>query len=156
MAVTADGFEDIQEWAAALMARLAPAQRSRLNKRVAQELRASQVNRIASQRNPDGSPYEPRRAKNLRGKKGTIRRKMFTKLRQARHLRAQGYGDSAVVAFTAASARVARVHQLGLQDKPRPNTRAVRYAVRQLLGFSRQDRALILDAYAHHLSGEGL
>lgn len=156
MALTDEGFDDIQEWVGTLLARLAPAQRSRLNRRVAQELRRSQMDRIASQRNPDASPYQPRRVKNLRGKKGTIRRKMFAKLRQAKHLRAQGFADSAVVGFTPAAARVARVHHYGLQDKPGPKARAVRYAARQLLGFSRRDRALIFDSYAKHLSGEGL
>ncbi|WP_459614356.1 phage virion morphogenesis protein [Bordetella sp. 2513F-2] len=155
--MSAGTFEDVAEWAAGLMARLSPAERRRVNRLVAVELRRAQSDRIAAQRNPDGSTYAPRRArKNLRGKTGHIRRKMFTRLRTARYLKAQATESTALVGFTGATARIARIHQYGLRDRPSPGMPDVRYAVRALLGFTGADRARILDAYARHLAGLGL
>jgi phage virion morphogenesis protein len=83
---------------------------------VATYLRRSQAERIAAQRNPDGSPYEPRKPR-LRNKKGAIRRTMFEKLRQAKRLRKTATAQSATVTIGGRSARIARVHQYGLRDK---------------------------------------
>jgi phage virion morphogenesis protein len=148
---------DVQTWAMGLMARLAPGEQRKVNRAVAMVLRASQSARIAAQKSPDGAAYPARRpGKNLRGKKGRIRGKMFQKLRTARYLRATATAEEAIVGFSGQVARIARVHQEGLMDKPTPKSRAVRYAVRTLLGFSEEDRKRILEAYANQLAGRGL
>lgn len=152
-----DDFSDVQAWAAALMAQLRPAERRRVNRAVAVELRRSEGQRIAAQQNPDGTPYAPRRAKkNLRGKAGAIRRRMFTRLRTARYLRVQATDTEAIVGYSGATARLALVHQEGRSDRPAPGQKPVRYPRRKLLGFTQQERDAVLDTLARHLAGHGL
>ena len=152
-----DEFSDVQAWAAALLAQLRPAERRRVNRAIAVELRRSEGQRIAAQQNPDGTPYAPRRIKkNLRGKSGAIRRRMFTRLRTARYLRVQATDSEAIVGFTGAAARLALVHQEGRTDRPAPGQRPVRYPRRKLLGFTQQERDMVLDTLARHLAGHGL
>ncbi|MFN3733247.1 phage virion morphogenesis protein [Comamonas testosteroni] len=57
----ADALEQLAEWATPLLQRMEPAGRRAAMLEVATYLRKSQAQRIADQRNPDGSPYEPRR-----------------------------------------------------------------------------------------------
>lgn len=148
-----DGLIELQDWAAGLLARLSPAERRRANRLVANAVRRAATARIAAQRNPDGTPYAPRRrAKNLRGKRGHLKRKMFARLRTARYLRVHATTDEALIGFTGRVARIARIHQHGGRDRPAPGAPEVRYAVRRLLGFSPEVRALILDTYAAHLA----
>ncbi|MCD0498540.1 phage virion morphogenesis protein [Achromobacter sp. MY14] len=152
-----DDFSDVQAWAAALMAQLRPAERRRVNRAVAVELRRSESLRIATQQNPDGTPYAPRTAKkNLRSKVGGIRRRMFSRLRTARYLRVQATDTEAIVGYTGSIARIALVHQEGRTDQPAPGQKAVRYPRRKLLGFTRQEREAVLDTLARHLAGHQL
>jgi len=152
-----EDFSDVQAWASALMAQLRPAERRRVNRAVAVELRRSQGQRIAAQQNPDGTPYAPRRAKkNLRGKVGAIRRRMFTRLRTARYLRIQASETEAIVGYSGAVARIALVHQEGRTDRPAPGQKQVRYPRRKLFGFTQQERDNVLDTLARHLAGHGL
>lgn len=151
----ADPLQQFEQWAGGLLAKMEPAARTRLTRAVAKALRRSQQQRIAQQRNPDGSPFEPRKPKpRLRDKSGRLKRQhtMFAKLRQARFLRATGTAEAAVVAFTGRAARIARVHQYGLIDAVAPGGPRVRYPVRELLGFSAADRALVRDLLVEHLS----
>ncbi|MEX7588584.1 phage virion morphogenesis protein, partial [Klebsiella pneumoniae] len=76
-------------------------------------------------------------------KKGRIKREMFAKLRTNRYMKASGNDSAAVVEFTGKVQRIARVHQLGLKDKPFPKSAAVEYPQRQLLGFIDDDRQLV-------------
>jgi phage virion morphogenesis protein len=48
-----------------------------------------------------------------------------------------------VVEFTGKVQRIARVHQLGLKDKPSPKSATVEYPQRQLLGFDDDSIQLI-------------
>lgn len=142
-----DDLDQLSRWADRLLWQLAPAQRRVLARRVATELRRSQSRRIREQRNPDGSPFQPR--KNLRKRKGRIRRKaMFAKLRQARYMRTAASADEASVFFAGRVARIARVHQQGAMDTVARGGPRIRYPRRELIGFTRSDaeqlRALIL------------
>lgn len=145
----------VEEWAEALLSRLSPAEQRTVNTKVGQALRRSQAQRIASQRNPDGSGFEPRRtSKNLRGKRGRIKRRaMFAKLRTSRYLRVQASGSGVAVGFFGRVARIGRVHQRGLNDRPAAGMEDVRYARRELLGFTQPDIELIRDTLAAHLAG---
>ncbi|AZY53262.1 phage virion morphogenesis protein [Bordetella avium] len=152
-----DDFNDLQAWASALMAQLRPAERRRVNLAIALELRRTQGQRIAAQQNPDGTPYQSRRAKkNLRGKVGAIRRRMFTRLRTARYLRVQATETEATVGYSGAIGRIALVHQEGRTDRPAPGQKPVRYPRRKLLGFTQQERDNVLDTLARNLAGHGL
>lgn len=152
-----DDFLAIEEWAAGLLAQLRPAERRRVNRAVALELRRNESQRIALQRQPDGSPFAPRHApKNLRGKKGKIRRAMFAKLRTARHIRIDATDTDAVVGYTGRAARIAIIHQEGRTDRPGPGQSPVRYPRRRLIGFTRKSRERVLETLAQHLAGRKL
>lgn len=73
-------------------------------------------------------------------------RAMFRKIRRSGILSANGAEHEAWVGFAGRVAAVARIHQLGLFDRPSHDGPDVRYAMRQLLGFTAADRSAILDA----------
>jgi phage virion morphogenesis protein len=134
----------LEDWVDGLLLAINPVGRRRIAQSVAIALRRSQQQRIAGQRNPDGTPYVPRKVRRLRDKSGRIKRgKMFAKLRTAKHLKANATAGSAEVAFMGRVARIARVHQYGLTDQVAPGGPRVRYARRELLGFTETDRLLI-------------
>jgi len=149
----ADDLRALEDWAAALLAKLEPSARRQLNQQIGRELRRSQQQRIAAQRNPDGSAYAPRKPRNLRGKAGRIKRRMFTKLRQAKHLKLRSTQDAIAVSFMGRVARIARVHQYGLRDRPEKGQPDVQYDRRELLGFTDADLELIRDQLLQHLTG---
>jgi phage virion morphogenesis protein len=148
-----DDLRALEDWAGALLSRLAPSERRQLNQGIARDLRRSQQQRIAAQRNPDGSAYAARKPRDLRGKKGRIKRKMFTKLRQARYLKLQSDANSIAISFLGRAARLARVHQYGLRDRPGKGAADVQYASRQLLGLTAADLELIRTRLLDHLAG---
>lgn len=148
-----DNLRALEEWAGALLAKLEPTERRQLNQSIGRDLRRSQQQRIAEQRNPDGSAYAPRKAtKNLRGKAGRIKRRMFARLRQAKHLKLQGTPNAIAIGFMGRVARIARVHQYGLRDRPERGQAEVQYERRELLGFTDADLELIRDKLLEHLT----
>ncbi|OZI23024.1 phage virion morphogenesis protein [Bordetella genomosp. 9] len=151
-------FTQLEKWAGALLARLSPAEQRKVNQKIAIALRRSQAARIAGQRNPDGTPFEPRRTrKNLRGKKGRIKKRaMFVRLRNNRNLKAKATPGDISVGFFGRVARIARVHQYGLRDRPARGMEDVQYPTRELLGFTDDDIDLIRDMLLRHLAGEQL
>lgn len=149
----ADDLRALEDWAGALLAKLEPKQRRQLNQGIARKLRRSQQQRIAAQRNPDGTPYAPRKARQpLRSKQGRVKQKMFTKLRQARHLKLQSTAGSIAIGFLGRTSRLARVHQYGLRDRPGRNSPDVQYNRRELLGFTDADLDMIRDELLAHLA----
>ena len=79
-----------------------------------------------------------------------MRHQMFTKLRQAKWLKAEVRPDTAAVQFVAQVERIAAVHQYGLRDRVSPWKKAeASYPARELLGFTAADidtvRNLVLD-----------
>jgi len=149
-----DNLHALEAWAGALLAQLQPSQRRVVTRRIAQDLRRSQAQRIASQQAPDGAPYAARKQrKNLRGKKGKIKRQkaaMFQKIRTQKNLKIEQDENQLSVGFFGRVARIARVHQEGLTDKVAKKGPAYRYPARPLLGFSATDQALIRDALLRH------
>jgi len=150
----ADTLDDLSGWLTPLLMRLEPKQRAMLAREAAKRLRRSQQQRILVQRNPDGTAFAPRKARQLRGKQGRIkaRAKMFTKLRTARYIKAQGNAAEATVGFAGRINRIARIHQYGLRDRPDKGMRDVQYAQRELLGFSPGDRDMVSDLLLDHLT----
>lgn len=147
-----DNLHALEDWAGALLARLEPGARRQLNQQIGRELRRSQQQRVASQRNPDGTAYAPRKPRKLRGKVGRIKRQMFTKLRQAAHLKLRSTPDAIAISFMGRVARIARVHQYGLRDRPERGQAEVQYERRELLGFTDADLELIRDQLLQHLT----
>lgn len=120
---------------AGLIAKLSPQSRKSLAVAVSKRLRAGQQQHIKRQQAPDGTPYAPRKTR-LRNKKRLRDRAMFSKLRTARYLKAQGNSDAAVVEFVGRVQRMVNVHHFGLSDRPTPHSEAVKYESRPLLGFN--------------------
>ena len=149
-----NNLEALEDWAGVLLSKLEPAARSKLARSLAQKLRRSQQQRVKQQRNPDGSPYTARKPRDLKGKKGRIKRraKMFQKLPKASYMKAKGDGHSITVGFTGRVARIARVHQYGLKDRAEANAPQVLYKKREVLGFTSQDLELIRDGLLVHLT----
>ncbi|WP_278443820.1 phage virion morphogenesis protein [Pseudomonas oryzihabitans] len=142
-------LEALETWLSPLLQKLDGRGRAQLACKAAQQLRRSQQQRIRAQVNPDGSPFEARKPRDLRGKKGRIKRRMFEKIRMARYLKAKGTPQQAVIGFAGRVSRIARVHQYGLKDRAERGAPDVRYARRELLGLQANDitelQSLILE-----------
>ncbi|HBP8837789.1 TPA: phage virion morphogenesis protein [Escherichia coli] len=147
-----DNLQKVDAWLAALLANLEPAARKRMMRELAQQLRRNQQNNIRLQRNPDGTGYEPRRV-TARTKKGRIKRQMFNKLRTTKYLKTAASADSASVEFAGQVQRIARVHHYGLRERVNKKGRFIKYARRELLGFSDDSSEMIFSIIIGRLSG---
>ncbi|EEZ3976264.1 phage virion morphogenesis protein [Escherichia coli] len=136
-------FKRFEDRLTGLIESLSPSGRRRLAVDIAKKLRQRQQQRIKLQKGPDGTPYVPRKNQPVRNKKGRIKREMFVKLRTNRFMKATGSESAAVVEFASGVQRIARVHQLGLKDKPGRNSAMVEYPVRELFGFDKESIQLI-------------
>jgi phage virion morphogenesis protein len=147
-----DRLSRAEDWATGLLTQLTSAQRARLAKDLAGELRRRQARRIAEARNPDGSAFAPRKPQ-LRRKKGRIRRSMFAKLRTARFLKMESSAETSALFFSKQVEHIARVHQEGLRDRVRRNKGMfVKYPARELLGLDDDDVHRISDLILGFLS----
>nr|DAX75235.1 MAG TPA: virion morphogenesis protein [Caudoviricetes sp.] len=147
--------EEVQAKLTALINNLSPQSRRQLARNIGQALRKNQQARIARQENPDGTAFEPRKPRKEFGKKkGRIKRKaMFAKLRTARYFKIQSNANEVSVGFNGSSAMIAKVHQYGLMSSPsKTKDFKVRYAQRELLGFSQSDLDIIEDLVIEQLS----
>ena len=134
-----------------LLGRLEAPQRRALARAIAVELRRRQSARIAAQRNPDGSAYEPRKPQ-LRHKRGGIRRTMFTRLRMAKYMRIEASPNAAVITFAGKVRHVASVHHFGLRDRVNANGLTAQYPARELIGLNRDDVERITNLLLLHLT----
>ena len=144
------GVHELDAYLAGLLAKLEAPQRRVLARAVAVELRRRQSARVAAQRSPDGSPYEPRKPQ-LRHKRGGIRRSMFTRLRMARYMRIETDPNTAAITFAGTALRIATVHQFGLRDRVNKNGLTAKYPARELLGFDDGDVGRVTDLVLAHL-----
>lgn len=142
----------LDAYCSALLARLGSSERRKLARKISTGMRTSQAKRIASQHNPDGSPFAPRKPQKLRTKKGSIRRTMFAKLRTSKYLKTETSPNSAVVSFAVQVQRIAQVHQFGLRDKVNRHNLEADYPARELLGITRTDVALVEELVLNHLA----
>jgi len=148
-------FADMEALAGALLRRVDAGERSKILRVMARTLRSSQATRIARQQDPNGQPFAARKAQpsgRLR-RGGTIKRKaMFRKLRNTSNLKTGSTDTEAWVGFSGRAARIARVHQEGLEDAPAKGAKPVRYARRVLLGDKEADRQVLLDILFAHVT----
>jgi phage virion morphogenesis protein len=145
-----DDFSALENWAGALLNKLSAGERRKVATTIARDLQ-----RIKQQQNPDGTAYEQRKPRELRGKKGSVRREMFEKMRSAKYLKAKGDANSATVQFVGRVQRIAQVHQEGLYDKvdrKADKSPIAKYPKRQLLGFTDADRNRIQNLLIQHLT----
>lgn len=138
--------DEISAKLSALINNLSPQARRQLARNIGVALRKSQQERIARQRNPDGSAFEPRKPQKQFGKKqGRIKRKaMFIKLKTARFLKVRSNANEVTVGFTGSGAAIANIHQYGLTGTVNKKRGIkVQYAQREVLGFSDEDLEMI-------------
>lgn len=147
-----DSLQQLEDWAAPLLARISPAEQRKLVRSIAQDLRRRQATRIKAQQNPDGSAFVPRKPQPVRYRKPGQIKQMFGKLRMAKHLKVLKSGSGSAVGILGRSARIARVHQYGLIDQVEPGGPSVQYPERILLGFSDDDVERIRDLLLEHLA----
>lgn len=150
----------LEDWVAPLLDRLSDGERRRLAVTVAKELRASNAATMRAQQSPDGEAWAPRKQPK-RNLLGTIRSKaqerkvgmqMFTGLRSASYLKAQGSGTEAVVGFVARVQRIARVHHFGLPDRVNVGGPVYHYPARELLGITEPQIERVRDLIIQHLA----
>ena len=144
-------LHELDAYLSGLLAKLEAPQRRALARAIAVELRRRQSARIAAQRNPDGSAYEPRKPQ-LRHKRGGIRRSMFTRLRMAKYMRIEASPNAAVITFADKVRRIASVHHFGLRDRVNTNGLTAKYPARELLGFDYRDITCLTDVVLEHLT----
>lgn len=130
-------LHDVEAWLGALLSQLEPAMRTKMLREVARDVRRIQQNNITLQRSPDGTAWEPRRI-TARTKPGRIRRKMFTKLKTAKYLKAQANANVAEIAFVPGVQKLVRVHHYGLRDRVNRRGTEVKYPERPLLGLNEE------------------
>ena len=144
-------LHELDAYLVGLLAKLEAPQRRALARAIAVELRRRQSARIAAQRNPDGTAYEPRKPQ-LRHKCGGIRRSMFTRLRMAKYMRIEASPHAAVISFSDKVRRIASVHHFGLRDRVNRNGLTAQYAARELLGLPAADVGSIADIVLAHVA----
>ena len=144
-------LHELDAYLVGLLSKLEAPQRRALARAIAVELRRRQSARIAAQRNPDGTGYEPRKPQ-LRHKHGGIWRSMFTRLRMAKHMRIEASPNAAVITFAGKVRRIASVHHFGLRDQVNKNGLTAQYPARALLGIEEQDVEQITDLVLLHLT----
>lgn len=151
-----DELQALEQWAGALLARMDPARRRAVAMDVGRALRRSQQTRIAAQKNPEGTPYEPRKPRQV-AQGGTLRTragriKLFVKMRTAKHMKLAVEDGGVSVGFSGRVARLARIHQDG-ETAEVARGRSYSYPVRKLLGLTQQERDMIRDKLLASLAG---
>ena len=136
-----------------MLIKLSDVERRKLEMSIGRKLRASQKTRITKQQNPDGSKYVPRKNK-LRDKKNKIKNKMFNAIKNAKYMRIERTPEGIAIGFMGRVASIARVHQFGLRDKVEKDGPIVKYASRELLGFTPEEINMIENEVLQHLSNE--
>lgn len=147
-------LQPLQSKLNSLIANLSPQARTQLARQIGKQLTQSQRQRIAQQKNPDGTAYAPRKSPRKRSKKGKIKQQaMFAKLKTARFMRQTANAQGVSLGYTGQNAFIANVHQFGLSS--RVSKRAsykVKYDQRELLGFTEQDIEMIEDLVIEKLA----
>lgn len=141
-----DGIEQVKLAFTDLLKNISKPRRRLLYQQIGRELARSQRRRIKAQQNPDGSPFEPRKKrKQFSKKKGRIKNHlMFKKIVTPSHLKLRYEQEGISLGFYGGDAAIANVHQYGLYSSPsKYKDFKVKYAQRELLGFSEEDIEMI-------------
>lgn len=149
-----DSIEQVKTVFDGLLNNVSKPRRRLLYQQIGRELVRSQRRRIKAQQNPDGSAYEPRKTPK-KGVKGKIKSgKMFEKITQARFMRLRQENEGVSLGYEGGNAVVARIHQEGLVGRVRKDWHLkVKYASRELLGFTDDDLQMIEDYVIRAISG---
>ena len=141
-----DGIEQVKLAFTDLLKNISKPRRRLLYQQIGRELARNQRRRIKAQQNPDGAPFEPRKKrKQFSKKKGRIKNQlMFKKIVSPSHLKLRYEQEGISLGFYGGDAAIANVHQYGLYSSPsKYKDFKVKYAQRELLGFSEEDIEMI-------------
>nr|DAR75102.1 MAG TPA: virion morphogenesis protein [Caudoviricetes sp.] len=141
-----DGIEQVKLAFTDLLKNISKPRRRLLYQQIGRELARNQRRRIKAQQNPDGSPFEPRKKrKQFSKKKGRIKNQlMFKKIVSPSHLKLRYEQEGISLGFYGGDAAIANIHQYGLYSSPsKYKDFKVKYAQRELLGFSEEDIEMI-------------
>ena len=144
-------LELLTEHLGTMLKQLSDSERRKLEMHIARKLRASQKKRITGQKNPDGSAYVPSKER-FRDKKNKIKNKMFNVIKNAKYMRTERTAQGLAIGFTGRVAFIARVHHFGLKDKVDRDGPVVKYASRELLGFTDEEIKMIENDVLDYLS----
>ena len=144
-------LEALVEYLGTMLNQLSDAERRKLESNIGRKLRASQKSRITKQQSPDGSAYVPRKFR-LRDKKNKIKNKMFNVIKNAKYMRLQKTPQGVAIGFSGRVAFIAGIHHYGLKGKVDKDGPTVKYASRELLGFTHQEMSMIEDEVIQYIA----
>ena len=144
-------LEALVEHLGTMLNQLSDAERRKLESNIGRKLRASQKSRITKQQNPDGSAYVPRKPR-LADKKNKIKNKMFNAIKNAKYMRLQKTPQGVAIGFSGRVALIAGIHHYGLKGKVDKDGPTVKYASRELLGFTHQEMSMIEDEVIQYIA----
>lgn len=138
---------ELESWVALAIARLQPAEQRKLLRKIGQDLRRVNRQRMAAQTDPDGTAWEPRKEYG-RPRRGRPKQ-MMRKLRQAKRLRVE-VGDSLIrIGWRGHDSYLASVHHFGLTQ--RLQFGLAHYPERPLLGITEGDAMTLQESLLRHL-----
>ncbi len=144
-----DNFDELGPWIDRIAQQLNASQTRKLNQRLSTKLRTALKRRIAVQKDPDGRKFTPRK----RSQRGSIRSgAMFKRL--PKMIKTAYSSSHAEIGFSGRTAEVMKVHQYGLTIRPNENSKPTRYAVRETIGWSEEDKQLIINEIKDFLLNE--
>lgn len=144
----ADAFTKLEGYLSDELAKLSPARRRRIARKIGIKIRKANAKRISDNIQPDGTAMTPRKPRRASAGKGAAKRgRMFRKMRLARSFKVNPSANGVSVGFEGVVAHTARAHQYGLHDfvgkTEAGKTVRTKYAERVLLGFAPEDLDMI-------------
>lgn len=135
-----DNFDELAPWLNRIAQQLNDGQKRKLNQRLSTKLRIALKRRIAAQKDPNGRRFTPRK----RSQRGSIRSgAMFKRL--PKMIKTAYSSSHAEIGFAGRTAEVMKVHQYGKTIKPSEDSKATRYPIRETVGWSDDDKKLIIN-----------
>ncbi len=145
--LTLDASE-LEQHITAVMQTLPPSAQAALARKIAKALLDDTKASMQRQESPDGKAWSAR--KRINGKP-TSKRKMFVRMRLAKHLKIRNKPGQAVIGWVGPAARIARISQFGLTD---PNNFDADYPKRPLIGLTPEHKELIQSTVNQFLLSE--
>ena len=146
-----DSGNVIEQWAQSVLCSVSPSERKKIFRQISIELRKRNQKRITAQQNPDGSAWTPRKAHKKSQGRVARKKKMMLGLRKIRRLKSQSSPVGASIGYAGRDAKIARVHQYGLRDKPSSKAGMINYPARQLLGIGSNDKRFLRELLLRQL-----
>ena len=153
-------FARLDEWARSLLQSFSPRERKSLLVRMGRELRRTNKKRLTRQTAPDGTPWPKRKPQPSPKGEKRKRAKMFLGLRKNRHMQLRVTTNTLELGFSGRTGQIARIHHQGLRERLKARQRGkpgplVKFAARQLIGLSENDRHMLNDLLIDHVEAAG-